>query len=305
VLAFARASGRWDEIERATREGVACARHAATLTAEQADLEAVVEQAGDEFRYDRDLLTADEMEEWLDAHGLDARRWIDAIRRRVLRERWASQLAELLAHYRPTDEEIEEALADDLVVAELHAELARELAGEAAAAASAGATGTPDGDRLAAIRAAAARFRAAAATDEAIRREIANHQMDWVRIECRAVEFAHEPEAREAALCLREDGLPLEDVAREAHVAVGSLAFYLEDVDADDRSRFLGAHAGHVVGPIAIDDVHVLYHVDRKVMPGPQDPGVLARATTLVTARAVALELQHRVQWLAEGVEIR
>jgi hypothetical protein len=103
-------------------------------------------------------------------------------------------------------------------------------------------------------------------------------------------------------LCLREDGLPIEDVARDAHVEVGELSFYLEEVDAGDRSRFLAAHGGHVVGPIPVDDVHVLYYVDRKVMPAPDDPGVVSRAAQIIAERAVAAELQRRVQWLAQGV---
>jgi len=301
VFAHAQVTGRWAELERAAREGLACAAHADTLTAEQESLDAIVEAAGDEFRYDRDLLTADEMEQWLESRGLTARTWLEAVRRRVLRERWAGEAAGLVARYAPSADDVETALAADLVCSDVHAALAHELAEVAAAAVAAPAGEAPAGDRLEALRDAAARFRRGAVTDEALRKEIAMHQMDWVKIDCRAVEFALEAEAREAALCLREDGMPLEDVARDAHVGVGVLSFYLEEVSGDDRSRFLASHAGDVVGPIPVDDVHVLYRVDRKVMPGPEDPGVVARAVELVAARAVSVEVQRRVQWLADA----
>jgi hypothetical protein len=304
VFAFARASGRWTDLERSARAGVACTMHAEASPEEEERLEAVVDAAGDEFRYERDLLTADEMEAWLSERGLTARTWLDSIRRRVLRELWADQLDDLLARYDPTAADVASALAADMVCDDAHGALADGLAAVASAAAAAGGP-APGDDRFAALRDAAERFRATVLTDEALRREIASHQMDWVRIDCRALEFAGLPEAREAALCLREDGLPLEEVAGSAHVPVGALSFYLDEIDAEERSRFLASHAGAVVGPIPVDDVHILYHVDAKVMPSADDPSVRARASAIISSRAVTIEVQQRVQWLADHAGAR
>lgn len=304
VFAFARASGRWTDLEQSARAGVACTMYADASPAEEERLEALVDAAGDEFRYERDLLTADEMEAWLAERGLTARTWLDAIRRRVLRELWAGQLDDLLARYAPSPEDVDAALAADMVCEDAHGALADRFAAVASAAAAAGGAAA-GGDRFDALREAAERFRTMVVTDDALRREIANNQMDWVRIDCRAVEFEGQAEAREAALCLREDGLSLEEVAESAHVSVGALSFYLDEIDAEERSRFLAAHAGAVIGPIPVDEVHILYHVDAKVMPSAEDPAVHARASAIISSRAVTLEVQQRVQWLADHAGAR
>jgi hypothetical protein len=304
VFAFARASGGWTDLERSAREGVACAMHADASPEDEERLEALVDAAGDEFRYARDLLTADEMETWLSERGLTARTWLESVRRRLLREMWADQLDDLVARYDPSPDDVAAALAADMVCEDAHGKLADRLAAVAAAAAAAGGPAAGD-DRYAALRAAAERFRGTVVTDETLRREISSHQMDWVRIDCRAVEFEGLAEAREAALCLREDGLSLEEVASSAHVPVGALSFYLDEIDTEERSRFLGASAGAVVGPIPVEDVHILYFVDAKVMPSAEDPGVHARASAIISSRSVTLEVQQRVQWLADHAGAR
>jgi hypothetical protein len=303
VFAHARAFGRWAELERDARAGVACGLHADASPEEEERLEALVDKAGDEFRYERDLLTADEMEGWLAERGLTARTWLESVRRRVLRELWADQLDDLLARYDPSPEDVEAALAADMRCDDTHGTLAEDLAADAAAATAAG--GATGDDRPQALRAAAERFRTAALTAEALRREIAAHQMEWVRIDCRALEFADPVEAREAALCLREDGLSLEEVAQSAHVPAAAMSFHLDEIDGQERSRFLAAHAGTVIGPIPVEDVHLLYYIDAKVMPAADDPDVRARARRLITARAVTLEVQQRVQWLADHARMQ
>jgi hypothetical protein len=163
-----------------------------------------------------------------------------------------------VARHQPSSEDVDAALAADEVGHDTHGSLAESLAAVAAAAAAAGGA-APGEDRHGALRDAAERFRTAALTGEALRREIASHQMEWVRIDCRALEFPEPAEAREAALCLREDGLPLEEVAGSAHVPVAALSFYLDEIDGEERSRFLASHAGNVVGLIPWM-THILYH---------------------------------------------
>jgi len=304
VFAYAQTSGRWADLLQSARAGVACTMHADASPAEEERLEALVDAAGDEFRYARDLLTADEMEAWLAERGLTARTWLESVRRRVLLELWAEQVDDLVARYSPASEDVDAALASDMVCEDGHRALAERFAAVAAAAVAAGGV-SPGEDRYAALRAAAERFRATVVTDEALRREISSHQMDWVRIDCRAVEFEDQAEAREAALCLREDGLPLEEVAEAAHVSVGALSFYLDEIDTEERSRFLASHAGSVVGPIPVEDVHILYCVDAKVMPSVADPAVHERASAIISSRAVEVEAQQRVQWLTNHAGAR
>jgi len=45
--------------------------------------------------------------------------------------------------------------------------------------------------------------------------------------------------------------------------------------------------------------------VDAKVMPSADDAAVRARASALITARAMAIEAQQRVQWLADHARMQ
>ena len=140
-------------------------------------------------------------------------------------------------------------------------------------------------------------FRQAGITDEAIRREIQNHRMEWVRLECRTLAFPDLPQAREAALCLREDGLDIDEVAENAHLQAEEVRFYVDDLDPGLQASFVSAKPGDVIGPSAMNESHTLFQVLSKTMPGEQDPEIRDRAAERLFARALVNEAQRRVHW--------
>ena len=227
------------------------------------------------------------------------------IRRTVLRQRWADELEDLTAEYAVGDAEVEEALRIDLLCSRTHRILAEELAVEAAAAAATAepALPAPGTDRdaiLAALRERAVRFRREALAPETIAREVQSNQMEWIRVDCRAIGFPQEGAAREAALCLREDGLDLEEVAGEADVPIEEVVFYLDQLDPEQHSRFLGAAVDDIIGPVAGPEAHTVYQVLAKVMPSVGDPEIVRRAEEAVLARLLASEVNRRVRWHAD-----
>ncbi len=50
-------------------------------------------------------------------------------------------------------------------------------------------------------------------------------------------------------MCLREDGLPLDEVADAAHATVSESRFYLDDLDPEVRPMFMAARPVDVLGP--------------------------------------------------------
>lgn len=304
VVAHARRTGTWDEQAQAAREGLACA--AAFAAAPDPDLEAAIDAAGDEFRYDRDLLTAAEMEAWLGARGVTTREWMESIERATLRDRWADRLDQLLAAHPASDAAVEAALLADLRCSDGHTRLAEACAADAAAAAAQGEAlalaDAEDADaRAARLVQAADAFRAAHATPEALAREVAAHRLEWLRIEGVRVTFPDEPQAREAALCVREDGLELVEVADSAGVDAYEIVAYLDDVEPELHDRFLATGPGGIVGPLAEGGGYVLFQLTAKVVPSADDPDLAARAHDAIAARAVAIEVERRVRWV--GVE--
>lgn len=312
VLAHAEATGAWSELEQAAREGVAC-ELLADAGGEEVDEDAI-EAAAEEFRYDRDLVTAAEMEAWLAEHGLTVEDWMGAIRRSFLRAQWEHRLQEIVEAHEPDDADVARALEVDLVCAGAEAELARRLAEDVAAATAwrtagaadaAAARGAGDSPRdMAGIVEDAEAYRDALVTDEAIDREVGAAHMDWIRLDCQALSFPDENQAREAALCLREDAEELEDLARDARIEPQEVGFYLSDLDGDRRALFLSARVGEVIGPLLEAEAHTLYQVTAKTLPTVDDPEVAQRARDAIVARHLEVEMNHRIQWHA-GVPSR
>lgn len=327
VVLFALATGRWDALERAARQGMQAAtqweRSGQPLPQDEIDA------AAQEFRYDRDLITARETEAWLEARGLGIRDWMAHIRRQVLRRLPPPPGA---APAPPPDpREVEDALRVDLLCSGEGGPLAQRLAERAAGWHAARAGGIPDsaasatppaptrltdkilGDRLPSLPLARAherirlladvdrgfdRFQVMALTDAALDKEVGRRRLEWIRIDCRALGFDSEARAREAALCVREDGLSLDTVSADAHVAPHDSRFFLEEMDPELRPVFMAAKPVDLVGPLLYEGSHTLFRILDKVLPTGTDPEVRRRAEASVLARAVADEVQHRVRWL-------
>ncbi|HEY7676696.1 MAG TPA: hypothetical protein VIG69_06475, partial [Candidatus Methylomirabilis sp.] len=293
-----------------------------------------VEAAANEFRYERDLLTAAETEAWLARWGLTTDDWMESIQRSVLRREWAPELAEIVEAHPVAEEEIADATGPEGICSGHFARFARKLAGRAAAydrmREEAAAEGPPEGSDAQVARAAAAaaaevgsrglpgipapvcreklaalarleqvfsRFRERALTPAAIRDAVGARRLDWVRLHCRTAAFPDEQKAREAALCVREDGVGLGEAARAAKGAVRESRFFLDEADPESRHAFLGAAKGDLVGPLPVDGGFALYHVLEKVLPAPEDPAIRPRAEREALERAVDREINDRVRW--------
>jgi len=314
--------GKWAQLEQEAREGFAALEE--FDSAEDDEFDVAVDEGAQEFRYNRELVTAQEMEHWLAAREVSIREWMEHIRRSVARARTTEGLAALVARHPVDQDQLAEALRVDLICSGAGEELAVELARRAAAAAAAASSATSDPSEppsesvraptrlppglsvelaqerihlLVRIEEGAEQFRRSSITPEAIRREIGHHHTEWIRVDSRAIAFEDEAGAREAAMCMKEDGLPLDEVAAAAHATVAESRFYLDDLDPEVRPIFMAARPVDVLGPILFEGAHTLFRVVDKVMPSEQDPEILRRAEAGVAARIMAAQAQQRVQW--------
>jgi hypothetical protein len=211
-------------------------------------------------------------------------------------------------------------------------QLARKLAGRAAAfdrmTADAGATAAPEeGDirqlvesvpygateralpdlspslsrarltSLARLEVAFRRFRDATLSARALADRVRLHRLDWIRFNCRALALPNGEAAREAAMCLREDGAGLADVAAMASAPLRETCFCVDDLDAGLREHFLGARPGELLGPMPMRGEFVLFEVVDKVVPSQDDPEIRRRAEEAIMRSAVSREIHQRVTW--------
>lgn len=316
--------GHWHATERRAREGAACAGHAEE--AGEPFPSDALDAVGREFRYERDLVTAQSMEDWLGRWGLTVKDWSDHLNRQYQRTRDPDRCAELVArHPLSADEAAQLTLVDAICSGDLekwarslakraavHARMAPATEAEIAKSSGSGQkevqslAGLLDMDeseltaasrRLEHLDDSFERFRASQLTERALQDYVGHHQLDWVRFGCRLMAFPEEGMAAEAALMLREDNEGFTGVYSVAHTEPRSERFFLDQVDGPMRERFLGARPGDLLGPVRINDEYVLYQIEEKLLPNIGDPEVRQRAEEGVLKTALARQVDRQVKW--------
>ncbi len=133
---------------------------------------------------------------------------------------------------------------------------------------------------------------AASAVDESeIRRLVRHNRIDWTWLSYDAVVFAGASAAWEAALCVREDGEPLADVAARAGAATLRRSARRQDLTPDEGAALMALGPGEVGGPVVVDGGSRLLLLHHATAPSADDEEVrgLARAELIDRAAAQAL----------------
>lgn len=297
VLLAAELRGELGALERQTRQGLACLKR---LAADAGDVPSeAVRAAATVFRYDRNLLAAEELEAWLDDRGLTVSDWNGYLRRLVLRERWEDELERIEAEFPVGDDEVEAALPAEAVCTGLLRRAAERLAEDAALAAANDAVedDADDSTSIAGLARAADAMRSRVPSPPELEREVAAHALDWIRIEAETLELADAEAAREAALCVRVDGRLLTDVAEDCGVPANAVVLYLGDAEPELQATLASATPGELIGPVAHGAGHMLLQLRAKTEPSADDPELERRAAAVLAARRVDRELRDRVVW--------
>jgi hypothetical protein len=151
---------------------------------------------------------------------------------------------------------------------------------------------------LASLETGFQRFCAQALTSGAIAHRVSAHSLDWMRFDCHYVVVPTKQMGCEAALCLREDGADLDEVATRASSVLQQSCWYLEQVPPAWRYSLLGARQGAILGPLPMGDAWALCVVREKLLASVHDPDVCQRAEQDVLQGAMACEITRRVRWL-------
>ena len=225
--------------------------------------EDVLQRKSEKIRYDRDLITAGETEEWLGARGMtleDFSDWIyrtlclEVLRQEVRASRvpedFADQLRIHLWLSGAMDRIAEEFRRRIAAQIELASEkLSRDVAHD--------------------------RVTRAVLNDEARRKKLDILRIALTRLHIDSLELESEDAAREACLCVREDGERLAGVAKAAGYTIKHEETWLEE--CTDPAQFSFASDGELVGPIRIVNGFKVCQVVRRVEPSLDDPAIASR----------------------------
>jgi hypothetical protein len=314
-------------------QALACERRAAELD-QQADAEAL-QAMSEEFRYDRDLLTAEETETWLAGRDLTEDDFGDYFLRDYWRQHLEPQPEPDRVPYPDAAADLCELLRVDLVISGEFDGLAQALSWRVAALGNehnAGAdvvmakekasffqrTGLSEPglaralaqlergrewfeqclQREAAFRTLSGRW----LSEEARARALTSRRPGLTRVEIKTLIAPTQDAAREAVLCLRENESTIEDLAKACGSNCEHKRLFLEDFEAEIQQAFLCATPGEVLGLQESDSGFLVCRVVGKLEPRLDDEEVKTRIDQRLLESGFS-ELTHdRVQW-ARGAE--
>lgn len=293
--------------------------------------ERTLDEASEKFRYEHDLITAEETERWLEARALTLEEFSDFF----VRHHWGSVLqGKAVAEeidYLTAPADLRELLIAELVLSGKLDEMARRLGQRVAAGCEAkGENVEPKlilGERqrfLERAGIAAAQLTdwlgqlersdpwleemlrletlfqskvCAAPTPEARAREFRSMRLPLTQFAAEIIELETDDAAREALLCVRNDGLSMAEVANESRYPYRRTEVLLEDLPEDSQQEFVSARPGSVLDPIPRGDSFQLWRVLEKKEPNPDDPAVRERIDQRIIERHFSDLCAKHVQW--------
>lgn len=320
--------GFWKELE----DGLACAAYADDEGFEIDTVE--LQESADRFRYQRNLVTAEETERWLSDHDVDEDDLVGWLERRYWRERFTREGRRIGDTYTPAPSVITDVLWPEVVFSGCLGTLAIPLARRVAAAAAAHDNGTAAiGDHAAAAATEAfferagcgpeglAAWLAGNRCDDAWFRELLgleplylhacadalspercsaaleSRRLDLMRIEFRTAHFPSERQAREALLCITDDGESFTDTVQRTGAQAEEQSLLLEDAPEMLRAPLLSAARGEVILVRGPESESLIVQVIDKTPPGTTDPQVRARLEPALFSQRFDPLVDTYVRW--------
>lgn len=289
-----------------------------------------IDTAAQQFRYQRDLITAEETEQWLAERDLTLSDFSAHFVRHYWGEKW-DDIEPAALDYFSAPNELRDLLIRELILSGELDGIAQRLSQRVAArcAAEEHPASTEqiaqerarffersglDQDQLAgwldrlgrdaewfdqalAMEAIQRRDCGALLSRQTLEREIAALRLPLTRFEVETVELDSLDAAREALLCVREDGMSMEEIATEGRYPYRRPEPLLEEIPEELQQKFLSVHPGEILEPIAHGDGFHLCRVIGKEEPKVDDPFVLERAENRILDRHFEDLLTRHIQW--------
>jgi hypothetical protein len=296
--------------------------------------ESAISAGAEEFRYQHDLITAEETEAWLANRGLTLDDFSDYFARQYCASAVPEGFCPEEVGYNSAHSELRELFVAELILSGELEEMTTKLMWRLAAH-CAGTEMTPDAvaaeersffERNAISRTQLGEWLGRLGRDEewfnemlvleatyrsccetllvpqARHRELAMLRMPLTRLETEVIELESHDAAREALFCIREDGMSMEEVAAEGRYPYRRVDFVLEDIATEAQQKFLSVSAGGFLEPVARADGFELCRIISKIEPEADDPMVKSRIDRRLLDRHFAELASRYVEQRLGGV---
>jgi hypothetical protein len=279
--------------------------------------ESSISSAAEAFRYEYDLITAEETEAWLANRGLTLDDFSDYFTRQYCAAAFREKIVPDEVEYQCASSNLRRSFLTELILSGDLDRLTTDLMARLAARCT-GQEPTPEVieaedrkflhrndiktaqrenwleklgrdskwlDEMLAIEAAYRTHCDRLLVPEARRHELMALRLPLTQFETEVIELESHDAAKEALFCVQQDGMSMEEVATEGGYPYRRSEFLLEDLPMDAQQRFLSVSAGNVLEPIARGDGFELCRVVNKIEPHVDDPTVKSRIDQRLLSR--------------------
>ncbi|MGA1840084.1 MAG: hypothetical protein ACMUIU_05600 [bacterium] len=335
VLLAAVAWGYWSNLKEDVRKGLACVKRMRCMAESPTNEE--MNSAIKEFLNEHEFLSVDEAEKWLKQWDLKTIDLMKFICISILRKKWAEQLPEIISGFPVTDQEISLNLKAEAICSGRLFSVCQKMAGRLSiyekyekqkkesvvdqseilrerdlkALLNTYNANLRNSDWrgfsfevcekkleiLACSEIYYQHFCSQAFTSDAINEQIRLHNFDWIRIDFMSVSFQDEQIAREAILCVRDDGERLGDMAERLNSRIQKGHYYLDCIDSSLHTHFLHAQKNELVGPLDLAGRPTLFLISDKVMPSEKDPCIKEKAKKSILQNLIDYETLYGLRW--------
>ncbi len=317
VLLAAMIRNDWEAFEIEVRKGMACVKAAED---NDEDFEEEIESSAVKWRYEHNLVAADDLTSWLDERQIDVEEWLGYVQRSMLVQKWSHQLDDILAKYPAADQELAQIIECDAICSGTLNRFSIDLAGRAAIylkkedpipSTEFQSQEIPiqpanilqlDVDQeqlrhLWKLEEFFQWFSRISLTEEAIQNHIRSHFMDWTQFRYKHLSFPREEIAQEAALCIKEDGLDFDVVAKQAKIEATEEIFYYDDLADALKDLFMIVQKGSLVGPLRFNQGFSLFWITDRFAPAEENPEITKKAKRDLLQKISDREITDHVRW--------
>ncbi len=266
-------------------------RKEAAKRGEESDAEldaSAIDEAAIAFRYNYDLITAEETEAWLEARRLTLSDFSEYFARVEWGKTSAGRGEASAFPFEDSDEETRDLFVVDLVLSGELDRMAERFAWRVAAS---------DDEDLENLEAAYRDQCEKRLTKEARERELGAVRLPLTRFAVEVIELESRDAASEAFMCVRDDGMSMEEVARAGRYPFRRMELTLENIPDDMQQRFLSLTPGSLLEPTPRDDGFVLTRLLQKNEPKLDDTEVRERIDQRILSRYFADLASGKIQW--------
>ena len=288
--------------------------------------ESAVDAAAIAFRYQHDLITAEETERWLETRGVSLGEFGEYFARKYWGRTYSGATQAPASSYETGAAEEKDLFLVDLILSGSLDQMAQRLSYRIAAHAdeNSGEEGAKeerarfltarritdlatwlgqfgrDEEWLNEMLAAETSYQRRVArilTEQALQKELGPLRLNLTRFELETVEVDSKDAAAEVVACSRNDGMEMSEIADEGRYPFHSSEVLLEDVPSEQQQKFLSVKAGTLFDPISRGDGFEVWRVKTRTEPSLQDVTIRARLEKRIIDRCFNELLSKYIDW--------